>query len=73
MRDNLLRDDLLRERFARRLAAAGVSSADDTAAVLVAALDGLMLHRGLGAGPAAGDAAAILYRLVGVSSAEVTR
>jgi hypothetical protein len=72
MRDNLLRDDLLRERFARRLAASGVSSADDTAAVLVAARDGLMLHRGLGAGPAAGDAAAILYRLVGGSSDEVT-
>ncbi|QUR69771.1 TetR family transcriptional regulator [Mycobacterium spongiae] len=54
----------LREAFARRLLECGVPAHGDTAAILLAALDGALLHRGLGIGPDAKPAAAILHRLV---------
>jgi AcrR family transcriptional regulator len=69
-REDRLRDEIarlieeLRARLSRRLAALGVTAADDTAAVLLAALDGLLLHRGLGSGPDADSAATVLSRLV---------
>ncbi len=46
-----------------RLASRGVPAPDESAAVLLAALDGLLLHRGLGIGPEAMAAAAVLRRL----------
>lgn len=69
-RDEQLRDEIARvveesrASLGRRLAARGVPDADETAAVLLAALDGLLLHRGLGIGPDAKAAAAVLHRLV---------
>lgn len=69
-RDELLRDEIarviegLRVSFGRRLAERGVPAPEDTAAVLLAALDGVLLHRGLGSGPGATAAAAVLRRLV---------
>lgn len=53
-----------RQRFGRWLAEHGVAAPDETAAVLLAAVDGLLLHRGLGAGPDAGPTAAVLRKLV---------
>lgn len=69
------RDDQLREqvnglveafqqRFGRWLGEHGVSTPDETAAVLVATLDGLLLHRGLGSAPDPRRVAAVLHRLV---------
>ncbi len=69
-RDDVLRDEIagvlddLRASFTRRLTARGVPAPADTAAVLMAALDGLLLHRGLGSGVAAAAAADVLRRLV---------
>jgi AcrR family transcriptional regulator len=69
-RDERLRDDIartleeLRSSLRRRLANRGVPDADDTAAVLLAAFDGVLLHQGLGAGPDTAAAAAVLRRLV---------
>lgn len=67
-RDEQLREQIgglvegFRQRFGRWLGERGVSEPDKTAAVLVAAFDGLLLHRGLGAD--AGHVAAVLRRLV---------
>ena len=69
------RDERLRERIAelvaetgRRfgawLAGRGVPEPEATAAVLVSAVDGVLLHRGLGTGPDADAAARVLRRLV---------
>ncbi len=69
------RDDGLRERIAavveefrgrlgRWLAGHGVAVPDGTAAVLFASIDGLLLHRGLGAGADTARVAAVLHRLV---------
>lgn len=69
-RDDTLRDDIadalhgLRVSLGRRLADRGVADPDGTAAVLLAALDGVLLHRGLGSGVGGPAAAAILRRLV---------
>lgn len=53
-----------RQRFGHWLGAHGVSAPDETAAALMAAVDGLLLHRGLGTGPDAGAVAGVLRRLV---------
>ncbi|TDD25369.1 TetR/AcrR family transcriptional regulator [Nonomuraea diastatica] len=69
------RDDRLREqiagvvdeflrRFGSWLGEHGVRAPHETAAVLTATLDGLLLHRGLGAGQDAGLLAGVLHRLV---------
>ncbi|GAA1227317.1 TetR/AcrR family transcriptional regulator [Prauserella halophila] len=69
-RDESLREQLVgvvegfRQRLGRRLGEQGVSAPDETAAVLLAAVDGLLLHRGSGAGPDAGPVAPVLRRLV---------
>lgn len=54
----------LRASLGRRLTTHGVTAPGETAAVLLAALDGLLLHRGLGSGPDVKSAAAVLSRLV---------
>jgi hypothetical protein len=54
-----------RQWFGRGLGERGVLAPDETAAVLVAAVDGLLLHRGLSAGPDAGPVTAVLRGLVG--------
>jgi AcrR family transcriptional regulator len=51
--------------FGRWLGERGVPAPAETAAVLMAVVDGLILHRGLGAAPDTGAAAAVLRRLVG--------
>ncbi|MFD6068078.1 MULTISPECIES: TetR/AcrR family transcriptional regulator [Amycolatopsis] len=68
-RDDTLRQGIrelladLRTRLGGWLARHGVADADDTAAVLLAAVDGLLLHRALG--PDSGDVSpAVLRRLV---------
>lgn len=56
-----------RRRLGRLLDERGVPDPDATAAVLTAAMDGLLLHRGIGSGGDAGDRAAmasVLRRLV---------
>ncbi|TCO62409.1 TetR/AcrR family transcriptional regulator [Actinocrispum wychmicini] len=53
--------DELRRRVSAWLGGHGVSAPDDTAAVLIAALDGLVLQRGIGARV---DAGPVLRRLV---------
>lgn len=69
-RDEVLREQIadalrgLRVDVARRLADRGVADPDVTAAVLLAALDGVLLHRGLGGGMDGEAAAIILRRLV---------
>jgi AcrR family transcriptional regulator len=69
-RDDELREQIarlveeFRGRFARRLADHGVPAPGDTAAVLAAALDGVLLHRGLGAGPSGAAAAEVLRRVI---------
>ena len=66
-RDQQLRDginqlaDGLRERLGQWLAGHGVAEPAATAAVLVASVDGLLLHRGLGAEV---DARSVIRRLV---------
>lgn len=66
-RDEALRTEIseilsgFRARFARWLAGHGQEAPEETAAVLLAVLDGLLLHRGLGAGVSTGD---VLRRLV---------
>jgi hypothetical protein len=47
-----------------------VPAPDETAAVLAAAVDGLLLHRGLGIGPDTGPVATVLRRLVSESTAK---
>lgn len=69
-RDEQLREQIggvvqgFRQRLGRWLGERGVPASDQTAAVLVAAIDGMLLHRGLGASPDAGSVAAVLRRLV---------
>jgi AcrR family transcriptional regulator len=69
-RDEQLRDQIgglvqeYRQRFGRWLGEHGVPAPDETAAALMATVDGLLLHRALGAGTNAGSAAVILRRLV---------
>ncbi|MCX2934497.1 TetR/AcrR family transcriptional regulator [Mycobacterium sp. CVI_P3] len=69
-RDEVLREQIadalggLRLSLGRRLADRGVADPDGTAAVLLAALDGVLLHRGLGGGVDGQAAAMILRRLV---------
>ncbi|SFB41272.1 transcriptional regulator, TetR family [Amycolatopsis marina] len=69
-RDDQLREQVrglveaFRSRFGRWLGDRGVSAPDETAAVLVAALDGLLLHRGLETGPDPAHVSAVLRRLV---------
>lgn len=69
-RDERLRERIagvvegFRQRLGHWLGERGVVEPADTAAVLAAAVDGLLLHRGLGAGPDARAAAAVLRRLV---------
>lgn len=69
-RDEQLRAEIggvlkeVRQRLGGWLRERGVPESDETAAVLVAAVDGLLLHRGLGTDATAGAAAAILRRLV---------
>jgi AcrR family transcriptional regulator len=53
-----------RRALAGRLAEHQVPSPDATAAVLAAAIDGIMLHRALGPGPDATDLTTVLRRLV---------
>ncbi|AFM18863.1 hypothetical protein Mycch_4142 [Mycolicibacterium chubuense NBB4] len=66
-RDEPLRDAIAgllqasRLRFARRMAEWDVAAADDSALILLAALDGLLLYRGLGV--ASGGATEVLKRL----------
>lgn len=69
-RDDSLRDQLTglvedyRQRVGRWLGEQGVPSPEDTAAVLLAAVDGLLLHRGVGASTNTGAMAGVLRRLV---------
>ncbi|MEU3626883.1 TetR family transcriptional regulator [Amycolatopsis coloradensis] len=69
-RDDTLRQGIqeilagLRARFGRWLAEHGVADADGTAGVLLAAVDGLLLHRALEPESDRGVAAAVLRRLV---------
>lgn len=69
-RDERLREQIsdvveeFRTRFAGRLAKGGVPVPKETAAVLAAAIDGLLLHRGLGAGSDTKSLATVLRRLV---------
>lgn len=75
-RDEELREQIggvvedFRGRFGRWLGERGVLDPDETAAVLLAAVDGLLLHRGLGPGPGPRPAAAVLRRLVGEARQE---
>jgi AcrR family transcriptional regulator len=69
-RDDELRADLaevigdLRDRLATWLAGHGVTAPEETAAVLAAAVDGLLLHRALRPDPDGRAAASVLRRLV---------
>lgn len=63
--------DELRSRLSVRLAAQGVPEPEETAAVLAASIDGILLHRGLGAGPPAGASARVLCRLVAATDGGV--
>ncbi|WP_337062007.1 TetR/AcrR family transcriptional regulator [Kineococcus sp. G2] len=59
----------LRGLVAARLTAHAAPEADATAAVLVAAVDGLLLHRALTPGPGAGELTAAVRRLLGPGGA----
>jgi len=69
-RDEQLRAEIgglvegFRQRFGDWLRAQGVPAAEPTASVVGACVDGLLLHRGLGAGPDMKDVAAVVRRLV---------
>ncbi|MDQ3886990.1 MAG: TetR/AcrR family transcriptional regulator [Actinomycetota bacterium] len=69
-RDEQLREQIaglvegFRQRFGHWLGERGVAAPEETAAVLGAAVDGLLLQRGLGAGPDARAVGAVLRRLV---------
>lgn len=69
-RDERLRGELvgvvgeLRARLAGLLAERGVAQPAETAAVLAASIDGILLHRGLDAGPSAAVVAKMMRRLV---------
>ncbi|MEQ4723576.1 TetR/AcrR family transcriptional regulator [Nonomuraea sp. B19D2] len=53
-----------RRRLADRLAEHGLAAPEATAAVLAAAIDGIMLHRALGPGPDTADLTTVLDRLI---------
>jgi AcrR family transcriptional regulator len=69
-RDDKLREEIaavidgFRGRLGHWLDERGVPAADETAAVLMAIIDGLLLHRGLGTRPDADAVTAVLRRLV---------
>lgn len=69
-RDERLREgiadvvDGFRSRFGQWLSERGVPEAEATAAVLVASIDGLLLHRGLGSQPNPEAVNAVLRRLL---------
>lgn len=69
-RDEQLREEIgdvavrYRQRLGSWLGERGVPEPEQTAAALMAAIDGLLMHRGLGADPAAGPMATVLRRLV---------
>lgn len=69
-RDPQLREEIaalveqFRQRIAQRLDGHGVPETAATAAVVAAAIDGLLLHRGLGARPDVAAVAGVLRRLV---------
>jgi AcrR family transcriptional regulator len=73
-RDERLREEFgtvigeLRGQLAERLAAGAVPDPDATAAVLSAAIDGVLLHRALLPWPDAAATAAVLRRLIGAGS-----
>jgi AcrR family transcriptional regulator len=73
-RDERLRQEFgtvigeLRGQLAERLAAGAVPDPDATAAVLSAAIDGVLLHRALLPWPDAAATAAVLRRLIGAGS-----
>lgn len=73
-RDERLRQGLgevigdVRRQLAQCLAEAGVPDAEATAAVLGAALDGVLLHRALLPGPGGAQLAAVLRRLLTTGS-----
>lgn len=73
-RDELLRDEIdsvveeFRQRFSRWLDARAVIAPDETALVVIAALDGILLHRGLGSGMDATSVAPVLHRLIEVDA-----
>lgn len=70
-RDDTLREGIreilagMRTRFGGWLAERGVAEAEDTAAVLFAAVDGLLLHRALGPELGRDVSPSVLRRLVG--------
>jgi AcrR family transcriptional regulator len=70
-RDERLRDQIAgvlaesRHRVGRWLAEHGVPEPETTAAMLLAAVDGLLLHRSLAAGPDPAATATVLRRLLG--------
>lgn len=69
-RDDDLREQIgemlddFRRRFGHWLAEHGVPAAEETAAVVMASIDGLLLYRGLGTGPDTRHLATVLRRLV---------
>ncbi|WP_219459861.1 FAD-dependent oxidoreductase [Nonomuraea rhizosphaerae] len=69
-RDDELREQIggmveeFRQQFGRWLDGHGVPDPYESAAVLAATLDGLLLHRGLGAGPDVSSMATVLHRLI---------
>lgn len=75
-RDEQLREQIggvveeFRRRFGRWLGERRVPAPEETAAVLVAAVDGLLLHRGLSTGPDTESVTAVLRRLVSESTDE---
>lgn len=77
-RDEHLREQVgdaverVRERLGRWLDERGISAPDETAAVLLAVVDGLLLHRGLGTGPDVRQVAVVLHRLTRKNTGENT-
>lgn len=73
-RDERLRQEFgaviadLRRQLAERLASGAVPDPEATAAVLSAAIDGVLLHRALLPGPNAAATTAVLRRLLGTGS-----
>ncbi|MEV4314174.1 TetR/AcrR family transcriptional regulator [Actinocrispum sp. NPDC049592] len=54
----------VRERIGEWLAGQGIAESGETAAVLLAAIDGLLLHRGLGSAPDPAALGIVLRRLI---------
>lgn len=59
-----------RMSFGRRLDEVGVPNPDETASIVLAAFDGLILQRGLGMGPNTQAAASVLRRLTATTTKE---